>query len=91
VILSFPQPDAPPVYRLKAILRKGTSTRLYEIRPFGDGWQTWVRRNGQPHRAEYLYTLVDLERLRGEYEREITDLIADGWIHETTAVLVWGR
>lgn len=91
MIVDFPQPDAPPVYRLKVILRKGTSTRLYEIRPVGDGWQTWVRRNGKPHRAEYVYTPVDIERLRGEYEREIGDLIADGWTHDRAAVLVWGR
>jgi hypothetical protein len=89
-LVHFPAPPTAPIYRLKVTLRKGTSTRLYEIRPIGDGWQTWVRRNGQPHRAEFCHYLTDIERIKGEFDREISDLLSDGWTVDRAAVLVWG-
>lgn len=82
-ILPFPEPDEDwrSPYYLRVVLTKDGQTRLYEIQPGirVDTVQTWVRWNGQPHRAQLCEGRTMLELIAEEYAREIAALEQDGW------------
>lgn len=80
-VLAFPDPDWRTPFYLRVVLVKGDFRRLYEILPGGepDTVQTWVRWNGQAHRAQLCRSRVQVEQLAGQYAREMTALQADGW------------
>lgn len=83
MLLHFPTrrrgATVPPRWRVE--LRNGDRRRVYEIQPAGQPgvMQTWVRFDGQAHRAQLTRSSADLESLRAQFEREIAELERDGW------------
>ena len=69
-----------PVYAMDRWLVKGARRRRYVIRVNAAGWfrtQVWV--NGELHRTTECYAETDVRRLTRQFEREVADLLADGW------------
>jgi hypothetical protein len=82
MIVPFPARTAEG-FRLKVTLRKDSRVWVYEIRPLApDEAQTWVRHNGQPHRALMARSLVAIAQVYGQYVREIASLEQDGWVRD---------
>lgn len=71
----------PKPARFRVELAKGKHRRLFEIIPnVGNGrWQSWMRFDGKPLRAETTDDPILVRAIREEYEREIAALKADGW------------
>ena len=85
VVAFRPRPDPPRAarYQLRVTLVKDGRRRLYEIRPLGDTEaQTWVRFDGQPHRALMARTIVAIEQAHAQFLREIAEHERDGWVRE---------
>jgi hypothetical protein len=78
-------PEKPAPHLFRVVLAKDGRHRLYEIRRAGsaDAYQAWVRINGKPHRAKVTTSVVSVMDMRAQFEREIAELLLDGWIQET--------
>ena len=75
-----------PVYAMDRGFGKGARRRRYVIRVNAAGWfrtQVWV--NGTLHRTTKCYAEEEVRRLTRQFEREIADLLADGWSEGTRA------
>lgn len=78
-VLLYPS-SSPDPHAFRCVLQREGRIRLYEIRPAGHGaYQTWVRFNGQPHRAKLTSTLVEVATIKAQFLREIAELELDGW------------
>ena len=85
------QPETPPVllapvYAMDRWFAKEARRRRYVIRVNAEGWfrtQVWV--NGKIHRTTECYAETDVRRLTRQFEREVADLIADGWSEASRA------
>ena len=82
-VLPFPtEPDPyPNPFLMKVTLVRGDGRRVYQILPGGEPgvYQTWVRFNGKPHRAQLVRTASHVGMIKAQYDREIAALLADGW------------
>ena len=81
-VVMFPSSRTSVLGTWRVVLVKGTRERLYEIRQAGESgaMQTWVRFDRRPHRAKLTRSVLELAQIRGEFEREITALLEDGWV-----------
>ena len=69
-----------PVYAMDRRFANGARRRRYVIRVNAAGWfrtQVWI--NGTIHRTTECYTETDVRRLTRQFDREVADVIADGW------------
>jgi hypothetical protein len=81
-VLPFPDRAHPfEQFRLAVELTKDAHRWRYEIRPLvgSTECQTWVRYDGQAHRAQLTTSLYTVQQLHAQYLREIARLEADGW------------
>lgn len=79
-VLPFPASPSDPRLLHRAFVRDDRH-RAYRIAPGGPPgtYQTWVRWNHQPHRARFTRSLVELATIRAQFDREIDELLSDGW------------
>ena len=85
------RPERPPVllaplYAMDCWFTKEARRRRSVIRVNTAGWfrtQVWV--NGKIHRTTECSAEVDVQRLTRQFEREVADLIADGWSEASRA------
>jgi hypothetical protein len=65
---------------------KEARRRRYVIRVNAAGWfRTQVCVNGSLHRTTECYAEEQVRRLTRQFEREVADLVADGWAEATRA------
>lgn len=68
-----------PFYAI--FLVKGDRCRLYRIDPIdATSWQCQVMIGSRPHRFSTAVGRAQAKLMKAEFEREVGDLIKDGWI-----------
>lgn len=68
----------PAVYRTY-VHKPGRKARLYRIDPIGSSWRCEVHIGAEIHRTAIVPTRTHMVEQRRGFEREVADLLADGW------------